>query len=436
VSGSAISLVVRTWTAGTASGAVVSNEAMINLRTLRRIAARIALAVALLVVALFVFVQAQQWITRWRAERLMADMHRIRLYQTTWAEAQELMRKWGAWGHWDGKCTAEDCEYAIVVGDGLWGLRGDKGLGWFERVLILPRGYGLFGGRLAGLRAGFTVHNGTIWRLSEKIVVDVPPGLFSLGQPNMDYGLLVDVKSRQQLNRETHGDRILGGMEGLAEHPYFVAGSPGGCENCLAGEVTYSTRAPQWQIDELSEFNLSCFTQFRACKLLPELYPADSHWQEMGWMFDFGRPRKAKVPSAADCDIPVWALGRDFNSVSEVEAIAAESVRDERYGDPQLMEKVSVKVLSTLKGSRRMEGLTVEAFPFAGDTDRLEYEIPEHMRAGQRYLLLWQDQKGDPAVPPGFALERCGVQPDTPEVREELKKGIAMNDEYRDHWSY
>jgi len=409
---------------------------MTKLRTVRRIAARAVLALLLLVVVLFVVVQAQQRLLRRRAEQLMADMHRIRLYETTWTEAQGLMRKWGAWGHWEGKCTAEDCEYAIAVGDSLWGIRGDEEPGWLDRILIFPRGYGLFGGRMAGLRAAFTVHNGAIWRTSERIAVDVPPEWFSKDPQNLDYSLLIEVKSRQQLNREVHGDRILGSMEGLAEHPYFVAGSPSGCENCLAGEVSYSTRTPQWQMDELSKVNFSCFTQFKPCRFLPDLYPAANRWREMGWMFDFGRPRDRPPPKPADCDIPVWALGRDFNSISEVEPLAAEPLKDERYSDPQPREKVRVKVLSTLKGNRRMDGLIVDAFPFAGETDAPEFKVAEHMQIGKRYLLLWQDEGSDPPMPPGFDLERCGVHPDSPVVREELREGVSMNDGYRDHWSY
>jgi hypothetical protein len=34
------------------------------------------------------------------------------------------------------------------------------------------------------------------------------------------------------------------------------------------------------------------------------------------------------------------------------------------------------------------------------------------------------------ADPNEIELNRCGLQPDTPERREELKKGFAMNDDY------
>jgi hypothetical protein len=69
--------------------------------------------VAVLTLALLTLaaVQFQQRLLCFRAERLMADMHEIRLYQTTWADAQKLMQKWGGWGHYDGTCTSAECRY-------------------------------------------------------------------------------------------------------------------------------------------------------------------------------------------------------------------------------------------------------------------------------------------------------------------------------------
>ncbi|MFY9854499.1 MAG: hypothetical protein WAK26_11550, partial [Terracidiphilus sp.] len=98
-----------------------------------RVAGLAALAVVLLT---FAAVQFQQRLLRWRAERLMADMHQIRLYQSTWADAQKLMYKWGAWGHYDGSCTATECRYEIDLEDassGSWN-RERNGIGsWLLR---------------------------------------------------------------------------------------------------------------------------------------------------------------------------------------------------------------------------------------------------------------------------------------------------------------
>lgn len=153
----------------------------------------------------------------------------------------------------------------------------------------------------------------------------------------------------------------------------------------------------------------------------------------MGWMFDFGTPRKMPYPTASECDIPLWALGRDLNSAMEVETVSVATVKDVHYSEPQLIEKARVKVLSNLKSSRYLEGMNLDVIPFAGEEFDFRYNPPERMKPRRRYLLLWQDEGDDPPLP-GISLERCGVQPDTPEVRKELEKGIAMNDGYRDHW--
>jgi hypothetical protein len=56
--------------------------------------------------------------------------------------------------------------------------------------------------------------------------------------------------------------------------------------------------------------------------------------------------------------------------------------------------------------------------------------IRERLTPGKSYLLIYEDQFDDP---PGLwlTLDRCGVQEDTPEVRRELEKGFAQNDNLR-----
>src|SRR6516164_8938632 len=77
----------------------------------------VAVAAAILVFGLAAFVNVQQRVLRWRAERLLEDIRAIQMGKSTWADAQRLMTRWGAWGMWDGSCTAEACEYQIVLRD-------------------------------------------------------------------------------------------------------------------------------------------------------------------------------------------------------------------------------------------------------------------------------------------------------------------------------
>ncbi len=89
-------------------------------------------SLAALILLLAIGVQAQQWLLRWRCERLMADMHQIRLYESTWADAQRLMNKWGAWGHYEGSCTAQDCHYQITLGNSAFGVNESGEPNWLD----------------------------------------------------------------------------------------------------------------------------------------------------------------------------------------------------------------------------------------------------------------------------------------------------------------
>src|ERR1022692_3107638 len=120
-----------------------------------RVACLAALALVLLTLAT---VQFQQRLLRHRAEQLMADMHEIHLYRSTWTDAQRLITRWGAWGHYDGTCTAAECRYQITLTD----ISYSK-FGW-----LMQHGgfriYSLFGGRATRLFVSFTVQDGAIWR--------------------------------------------------------------------------------------------------------------------------------------------------------------------------------------------------------------------------------------------------------------------------------
>jgi hypothetical protein len=73
------------------------------------------------------------------------------------------------------------------------------------------------------------------------------------------------------------------------------------------------------------------------------------------------------------------------------------------------------------------------AFPPLKQAERLEL--------GKRYLILPIeetygtiepfDSPNEPSVEPRIGLPRCGVQEDTPEVRRQLEKGFAQNDNLR-----
>jgi hypothetical protein len=388
-----------------------------------RVAGVAVLAVVLLT---FAAVQFQQRLLRWRAERLMADMHQIRLYQSTWADAKRLMHRWGAWGHYDGSCTAAECRYVIEVGDPIWALNQRSKLNWLMRGFYFLRGSGLFGGHIAALRTTFTVQDGAIWRESATVVVDVPPDLRHFGEWNSSYSLIIETKSRQILLHSNGVDRILGSYEQLADHPYDKVGTPSGCTNCFAAYAVYSTRTPQPEIDRLTDFDFSCFTRFSKCQWLGDLLPAAWEWRLYSY-FEPSRTPQMEIPTPPrPCDIPVWALGRDHNTVFAVQALSTSQIKSW----DGLHEVSKVRIISTLKGSPWRNGLVLDVLPYPQDPDDESMSIRERLTPGKSYLLVYEDPFDDPPGP-WLNLNRCGVQQDTPEIRRELEKGFAQNDNLR-----
>lgn len=411
------------------------------MRRVFRIVCATALAVLVLTCAI---VQFQQNLLRWRAERLMADMHRIRLYQSNWADAQSLMHRWGEWGHYDGQCTPEACLYQIVLGSP--GSRGGQWVDWLARHNGF-KAYSLLGGRHAGLVATFTVKDGAIWRETAGISV----GDERIGRwygDDFPLTLMIEAKSRQRLTRSSDDWWIMGTDEQLAAHPFYKAGRPGGCEiNCEEAVITYSTRTPPSEIERLSSFDLSCLTRLIPCTELGQLLPAAREWrlyeeQDLEW-------KQADEDRRKPCDIPLWAIARDSSYVLAVKGISEQfkdvigaplgsSSQTQQSSPTYKKEEATVKIDEILKGTSPWSTSSiVTALPYSGSGyfgESVTEQLAEHLRPSQRYIVfpIDDDHKGQRLTKDSeISLDRCGVQEDTPEVRRELEKGFAQNDNLR-----
>jgi hypothetical protein len=379
----------------------------------------------------FLAVQIQQRTLRWQAERLMADMHQIRLYQSTWTDAQRLMHRWGAWGHYDGSCTAASCKYKIEMNNiAHYNLPVSREL-WIwllshDRLNL----YQLFGGRDSTILASFTVHDGTIWREDTAMGVSIPRRRMHrhtdantiLASDDIDSTISIGAVSYQRLHR-TLEDWFahMGGTEGLVGHPYYKVGRPGGCMiNCQYGVVYYSTHTPPAEIERLTSYNFSCFTRFHPCKEIEDLLPAAKEWH----LYKEDELKQSSL-SEKPCDIPVWAMARDARYVMAVEALSSKIVtRHEDYGDNRY-ELATVRVVSSLKEPAPwLPGTTISAYPYM-------WPPQKPLIPGRRYIVFPtgnDDRLHILTKDSPLTLERCGEQEDTPETRLDLEKGFAQND--------
>ena len=83
----------------------------------RRVLRIAAFTLGVLLLGTVASVRIQQQILRWRAERLLADIRELQLGKSTWADAQKIMTRWGAWGFYEGSCTEKRCGYQIAMQD-------------------------------------------------------------------------------------------------------------------------------------------------------------------------------------------------------------------------------------------------------------------------------------------------------------------------------
>jgi hypothetical protein len=404
------------------------------------------MAVSLILIT-FLAVQIQQRVLRWRAERLLADMHQIRLYQSTWADAQWLMHRWGAWGHYDGSCTVASCKYGIEMGNIAYYNTRIPRHAWLDWLLMHDRFnlYNWFGGRGSVFQASFTIHDGTIWRDSTSIGVEVLRRRIRTGNnDDLQWSLSVGAGSYQRLHRAIENwTPFMGASEDeLAGHPYYKVGRPGGCMiNCQIVSVYYSTHTPPAQIERLTWYDFSCFTRFDPCTHIEDLLPAAKEWHLYDNAYESSPtvPIPSPLPSIAKTsplpppcsNIPVWAQARDARYVLSVEALSTEIVKNQENN----REVAKVRVVSSLKEPAPwLPGAIVSAQGFYWLNDISPSSEDEHMVPGRRYIVFAiGNDKRDQLVTKDSPLrfERCGVREDTPEIQHELRNGFAQNDTLR-----
>lgn len=385
-----------------------------------------------LVLLAFLAVQIQQRALRWRAERLLADMHQIRLYQSTWADAQRLMHRWGAWGHYDGSCTAASCKYDIEMDSIAHYNPRVPRHPWLDWLLAHDRLnlYQWFGGRGSAVRASFTVHAGTIWRESTAMGVSVPRRRMRTGDyHDFDKDLSIGAVSYQRLHRTLENPFLyMAGAEGLAEHPYYKVGRPGGCKpNCQIGVVYYSTHTPPAEIVRLTSYHFSCFTRFHPCAEIEDLLPAAKDWH----LYKEDELKQISLPQKP-CDIPVWALARDARYVLALEVLSTKIVKvHEDYAD-YYREVAKVRVVSSLKEPAPwMPGAIITTDNRYWLNDASPATEDKYLVPGRRYIAfaIGNDDRSHLLTKHSpLSFERCGAREDTPEVRRELEKGFAQND--------
>ncbi|NYF52877.1 hypothetical protein [Tunturiibacter gelidoferens] len=197
----------------------------------------------------------------------------------------------------------------------------------------------------------------------------------------------------------------------------------------------YSTHTPPAEIERLTSYNFSCFTQLIACAHIEDLLPASKEWHlydeyQSSPTVPIPPPRPessyAKMPIPPPCsNIPVWAHARDVRYTLAVEVLPT-TADDQKY-DPGMAK---VRVVTSLKEPAPwLPGAIVRTYHYGNGS--IPPEKDGELVSGKRFIVfpVGNDERHDIVTKDSpIKLERCGVLEDTPEIRRELEKGFAQND--------
>lgn len=213
-----------------------------------------------LLVCAWLWSAANQWLLRWRGERLLADIQALEVSKSSWTDAEALVKKWG-FRHLGDSCTPEKCQYGIQVGHGLtrwfWGYPDVGVMNWMPRI---ADNVGL---RFSGISAGFTVEKGVVTSKSFWEMVRLPVRDWLLpGGGYMQELMVMSVETADSSRYPDYDNRR------SRMHPHSSAR-----ETKFGLVVGYSPDEDISERAKLMDFRLDCITRFIPCKNEGEILP-------------------------------------------------------------------------------------------------------------------------------------------------------------------
>jgi hypothetical protein len=264
-----------------------------------------ALSLLAFVVFVLSLVQVQQHRFRHRAELLLNDMRNLWMHPGTFDDLRHLQQRWGAFGHYEGTCTEEHCEYTITLtslasaqwkNDGLRVLRDDA--------------FALFGGRSVDIQCGFVVHKYTSGDL-----------------------MIVRIRSASRLFAPD-----MFGREADLKRGYEIGSAQPGTN----ARVHITPQTSVADIKRLTDINLGCITRIRPCVDMDDLLP--EAWSE------FRSEHNEFDPSAYEtrCSVDSALFAREADNLALVEVL---KLHAPEYPSEERTQGATVRILESLKNN-------------------------------------------------------------------------------------
>lgn len=350
-------------------------------------------AVVAILAALAAYVQIQQRILRWRAERLLADVRELQSHRGTWADAQELMTRWGLWGSYDGSCTKEQCDYSILLTSPLDTFVSDN-IARYPSIPLPPRLYALLGEKSGYIEA----------------TLQIKQGLVTESRFQLYMGLLIgrETAVNEFEPYQFRSDRLL--------HPEYWIGVNGGCTGCIKFETEYTPLAGREKIRELTDFNFSCLTRLFSCKTEADIMPAA--WRQYK---EEGPGREARRQAFEQCTVPLEFFGRELENVVVVD-VTSRLGSTSPDGSDNSSERLHV--IRTLKGQMPWLQNKVLTASNAGNREEIHGWSTTTLAAGKQYILFGELEDNYSSGQKALVLDDCGAVPYTEQNLAAIQRGI------------
>jgi hypothetical protein len=369
-----------------------------------------------------------------RAQRLLEDIHALRLHQSTWADAEKLMTRWGRWGHYEGRCTHTDCMYVVTLDNGTVPY-GNNVAEWPSRTTVLMNMFRLlprqWGGGLRQLQGMFLVQDGLVVRSG--LAIDMTASPWAKGAQDTCCGdeLIISVLSRSSIDENPQSE------DDMEHHPDYKVWRPGGCTFCLMGRVTYAASVSPEVAAQLTDFQLSCATRWSSCLTLEQLDPAARAWHLYGPPWGEAPQEENEFSeSSSRCHMPIYARARDAQVIRLVEAMNDSREQGSPEGEPRI-DTTPITVIDAAKGAMPPIPGAAEIVTRGRGLGGGKRGEPVVLLRGKRYYLF--TDAPDPNIPksmwpyyyPPNIFDLCGVEMWTPESEAEIQRGAALNDALR-----
>jgi hypothetical protein len=349
-------------------------------RRILRLLARLLVGVGAIILLLSGAIRLDQYLLRWRAERLQSDIRSLELRKSTYADARKIIDRWWDDAREQGPCRPDWCDVEIGFSDFSWG-HTPFNMDTPARDRIVR----WLGVRPAAVDAAIRVRN--------NLVVGKRIGGYILGRCIDSDGqtFCTTMIGHASTRRFTELPRIVD-----VRHPEYTFYKPSGCEGCVDADVIFSPYASAADVQRLTDVNFGCITRWTPCENEEDILP--TAWAEA---------QREGVPPAqvASCSETIRALTRELGCVP---LATVRSVIDIGEGPQINLRWENECALRMLENQNTLAGLSREL----------------HLREGDR-LLVFEEQLFHTSYP-------CSIVAATQENLNAAQQGVS--EDLSDHF--